>query len=64
MKSWVPILSSDIFNFDETGIFWKMLPKQTLGFSGTTYHGFKCPKTSLTVLVGANMDGSEKYPPC
>ena len=53
---------SDIFNFDETAIFWKMLPEQTLGFSGTTHHGFKRPKTRLTALVGANMDGSEKYP--
>ena len=51
---------SDIFNFVETGIFWKKIPEQTLGFSGITYHGFKRPKTRLTALVGANMDGSEK----
>ena len=35
---------SNIFNIDETGLFWKMLLEQSLGFSGTEYHGTKRPK--------------------
>ncbi|XP_030607758.1 tigger transposable element-derived protein 4-like isoform X1 [Archocentrus centrarchus] len=49
----------DIFNADETGLFWQMLPENTLGFIGSKG---KQPKSCFTVLVAANMDGSEKLP--
>lgn len=52
----------DIYNADETGLFWQMLPEKSLGFLGKTYHGTKQPKTRITVLVCANMDGSDKLP--
>ena len=52
----------NIFNFDETGVFWQMLPEETLGFKGSEYHGTKRPKSRITALVGSNMTGSEKYP--
>ncbi|XP_071497446.1 tigger transposable element-derived protein 4-like [Diadema antillarum] len=52
----------DIYNADETGLFWQMLPEKSLGFQGTTYHGGKQQKTRVTVLVCANMDGSDKLP--
>ncbi|XP_072165265.1 tigger transposable element-derived protein 4-like [Diadema setosum] len=52
----------DIYNADETGLFWQMLPEESLGFQGTTYHGGKQQKTCVTVLVCANMDGSNKLP--
>ena len=52
----------DVYNADETGLFWKLLPDNSLGFKGTVYHGSKQPKTRITVLVGANMDGSDKLP--
>ena len=54
--------AEDIFNADETGLFWQMLPENTLGFIGQTVHGEKQSKTRITLLVGANMDGSEKLP--
>ena len=53
---------SEIYNADETGLFWKLLPDNSLGFSEKTYHMTKQPKTRITVLVGANMDGSDKLP--
>ena len=32
---------SDIYNADETGLFWQMLPENTLGFVGKKAHGSK-----------------------
>jgi len=65
----------DIFNVDETGLFWRLLPDKTMTFKGnllnlhisTTFLGDKCSggkrsKERITVLVGSNMDGSEKVP--
>ncbi|XP_071497487.1 tigger transposable element-derived protein 4-like [Diadema antillarum] len=54
--------AKDIYNCDETGLFWKMLPEKSLGFVGTSYHGSKQQKNRITVLVCANMDGSDKIP--
>nr|XP_057918490.1 tigger transposable element-derived protein 4-like [Doryrhamphus excisus] len=54
--------TEDIFNADETGLFWQMLPENTLGFIGKSVHGKNQPEPRITVLVGANMDGSEKLP--
>ena len=52
----------DIFNADETGLFYKCLPSRTLAFKGETCSGGKIPKERITMLVAANMDGSEKLP--
>lgn len=52
----------DIFNLDETGLFWKLLPNKTMEFKGERCTAGKKSKERLTVLVGANMDGSEKLP--
>uniref|UniRef100_A0A3B3SWE0 HTH CENPB-type domain-containing protein n=1 Tax=Paramormyrops kingsleyae TaxID=1676925 RepID=A0A3B3SWE0_9TELE len=52
----------DIFNADETGLFYLMLPENTLGFLGQSHHGTKESKVRITLLVAANMDGSEKLP--
>ena len=54
--------AEDIYNADETGLFWLLLPDTSLGFTGQSYHGAKQPKSRITVLVGANMDGSDKLP--
>ena len=48
----------DIFNADETGLFWKCLPDK----SGERCSGGKRSKDRITVLVCANMSGSEKLP--
>lgn len=52
----------DIFNIDETGLFFKCMPNKTLTFKGEKCSGRKNSKERVTVLVGANMDGSEKLP--
>lgn len=52
---------SDIFNADETGVFWCAMPKQTLAFKGQLCKGGKQSKARLTVLVAASMTG-EKLP--
>ena len=52
----------DIFNADETGIFYRLLPDRSLTFKGETCNGGKRSKERLTVMVCANMDGSEKLP--
>ena len=52
----------NIFNADETGLFFKLLPDKTLGFKKEPCHGGKHSKERITVLVGANVDGSEKLP--
>ena len=52
----------DIYNADETGLFWRCLPNKTLAFTGDKVQGRKSPKNRITLLVGANMDGSHKLP--
>lgn len=52
----------DIFNVDETGLFWQLLPNKTLAFKGEQCTTGKMSKERVTVLVGANMSGSEKLP--
>ena len=52
----------DIFNADETGIFFICLPDKTLDFKGAICTGGKKAKDRLTVLVAANMSVKEKLP--
>ncbi|GBM01524.1 Tigger transposable element-derived protein 6 [Araneus ventricosus] len=53
----------DIFNVDETGLFYNLLPSKTLAIKSDTCHGGKKSKVRLTVLLCANAYGSEKLPP-
>ena len=53
---------NDIYNADETGLFWLLLPDNSLGFTGGSHHGAKQSKSRITVLVGANMTGTDKLP--
>ncbi|UYV67858.1 TIGD4 [Cordylochernes scorpioides] len=53
----------DIFNADETGLFWRLLPDKTLHFKGETFTGGKASKERITILLCCNMDGSEKMQP-
>ena len=52
--------SSDIFNADKTGLFYKLTPDKTLKFVGETCSGGKLSKDRITVLVAANMSSTEK----
>ncbi|UYV76058.1 TIGD4 [Cordylochernes scorpioides] len=53
----------DIFNADETGLFWRLLPDKKLHFKGETCTGGKASKERITILLCCNMDGSEKMQP-
>ena len=52
----------NIFNADETGLFFKLLPEKTLEFKGIDCSGGKRSKERLTVMVCTNMSGSERVP--
>ena len=54
--------ADDVFNLDETGLFWRLLPNKTMSFRGERCTGGKKSKQRITLLVGANMSGSEKFP--
>lgn len=51
-----------VFNVDETGLFFKRTPQKTFAFKGERCSGGKHSTERITILVGANMDGSEKLP--
>ncbi|XP_057340566.1 tigger transposable element-derived protein 6-like [Microplitis mediator] len=53
----------DIFNADETGLFFKCLPDKSLIFKNEKCHGGKHSKERLTVLLATNMTGTEKLKP-
>lgn len=50
----------NVFNADETGLFFRCLPDKTLTFKKEKCHGGKHSKERVTCLFAANMDGSEK----
>jgi hypothetical protein len=53
----------DVFNADETGLYWRAIPDGTLSFKNTEAAGCKVPKERVTLLLACNMDGSEKLEP-
>lgn len=67
MRSWASSLQtilaeyrpSNIFNADETGLFFRLLPDKTLEFKAVDCHGGKNNKERVTVTVCANMSGTE-----
>ena len=52
----------DVFNADETGLFYRCLPDKTLSFKGQQCSGGKKSKERITVMVACNSNGSEKLP--
>ena len=54
--------ADDVFNVDETGLFFRCLPDRTLAFKGEECSGGKLSKERITVLVGGNMSGNQKLP--
>ncbi|XP_064461904.1 tigger transposable element-derived protein 4-like [Ornithodoros turicata] len=50
----------NIYNVDETALYYQLIPQKTLTFSGDACTGGKHSKVRVTVLVGANMTGSDK----
>jgi hypothetical protein len=53
----------DIFNVDETGIFYNLKPRKSQTYRGDSCHGRTKPKQRVTVLLGCNADGTDKLPP-
>lgn len=53
----------NIYNVDETGLFYHLMPERTFAFKGDKCHGGKKAKDRLTVLLCANADGSDKMTP-
>ncbi|XP_042911244.1 tigger transposable element-derived protein 6 [Parasteatoda tepidariorum] len=53
----------DVFNADETGLFFNLLPDKSYVSKGDSCHGGKMSKLRLTVLLCCYSDGSEKVTP-
>jgi hypothetical protein len=54
----------DVYNFDETALFYRLEPNKTLASVGTNAVGRKQYKDRITVGVCNNADGSDKYRLC
>uniref|UniRef100_A0A8C4Q849 Uncharacterized protein n=2 Tax=Eptatretus burgeri TaxID=7764 RepID=A0A8C4Q849_EPTBU len=53
-----------IFNVDETGLFWKRMPRRTyISREEKTVPGFKAAKDRFTLLLGGNVEGDCKLKP-
>jgi hypothetical protein len=56
--------SKQVFNVDETGLFWKRLPKRRyISKDESAAPGFKASKDRLTLLLGGNANGDYKLKP-
>ena len=49
---------ADIFNGDETGLFWKLTPVHTLAFVGEKCPGGKHSKERITVFIAGSLTGT------
>lgn len=54
--------NKDIFNADETGLFYRLLPNKTIKVKGERCVGGQLSKDRITLLFCASMEG-EKLPP-
>jgi hypothetical protein len=52
--------AEDIYNADETGLFFKCLPDKTYGFSNEICHGGNKSKDRLTMMVCCYMTDNDK----
>lgn len=53
----------DVYNADETALFYQMLPGKTHAMKGDTCAGGKHSKVRVTALLCTNMDGSDRRVP-
>ena len=59
-QSYEGLIPSNIFNADETGLYWRLLPDKIHAVTEEVCTGGKKSKERVTLLVCANMSGSEK----
>ena len=52
--------AENVYNADETGLFFQMMPNKTLAFKGEKCIGGKLSKACLTVMLCANMTETDK----
>ena len=52
--------SNEIYNCDETGMFWRLLPNKTFSFKEDSTKGIKKSHDRVTVLLITNMNGNDK----
>lgn len=52
--------SNDVYNADESGLFYKATPCNTLAVAGTNPTGGKTPKDRITILFLCNSTGTDK----
>ena len=53
-----------VFNVEETGLFWKRLPTRTyISKTEKRASGFKASKDRVTLLLGGNANGDFKFKP-
>ncbi|XP_049832850.1 tigger transposable element-derived protein 6-like [Schistocerca gregaria] len=55
--------SGDVYNVDETGLFYQLMPTKTVSVKGEAYHKGRMSKQRITVLLCSNADGSDKLDP-
>ena len=53
----------DVYNADEMGLLFNVLPDRSLAHKGESCHGGKHSKDRLIVLLCINSDGSDKQVP-
>uniref|UniRef100_H3A9N6 HTH CENPB-type domain-containing protein n=1 Tax=Latimeria chalumnae TaxID=7897 RepID=H3A9N6_LATCH len=53
----------DLYNVDETGLFYQLLSRKTLASSDDNCAGTKRSKQQITLLIGTNMDRSDRMLP-
>ena len=54
--------TDDVFNLDETGLFWRLLPNKAMTFKRERCTEGKNSKHRITLLAGANMSGTKEFP--
>ncbi|XP_042913329.1 tigger transposable element-derived protein 4-like, partial [Parasteatoda tepidariorum] len=59
LQSYAP---KDVFNLEETGLFFECMPCKAIMFRSEKCSGGKLSKEWLTILVGTNANGTEKLP--
>lgn len=52
--------TNDVFNAEESSLFYKMRPGKTMSSNSDTCHGGKRSKERISILFCCNMSGTEK----